>query len=43
MNELFQHTLSVFLGFFAIMNPIANTAIFVGLTGKENRSVSYWL
>ncbi len=38
MSELFQHTLSVFLGFFAIMNPIANTAVFVGLTGKEERS-----
>lgn len=36
MNELLQHALSVFLGFFAIMNPIANTAVFVGLTeGKE--------
>ena len=35
ISELFQHALSVFLGFFAIMNPIANTAVFVGLTGKE--------
>ncbi len=36
MNELFTYILSVFTGFFAIMNPIANTPIFVGLTeGKE--------
>lgn len=38
MSELFQHALSVFLGFFAIMNPIANTAVFVGLTGNEKQS-----
>ncbi len=37
-NELFQHVLTVFLGFFAIMNPIANTAVFVGLTDKEEYS-----
>lgn len=37
MSELFQHALSVFLGFFAIMNPIANTAVFVGLTGEEEQ------
>ncbi|MDE1460341.1 MarC family protein [Spartinivicinus poritis] len=38
MFELFQHSLSVFLAFLAIMNPIANTAVFVSLTGKEDRS-----
>lgn len=37
-NELFQHVLTVFLGFFAIMNPIANTAVFVGLTSNEEHS-----
>jgi len=26
------------MGFFAIMNPLANTAIFVGLTSQENRA-----
>jgi len=31
MNELFTYSLTVFTGFFAIMNPIANTPIFVGL------------
>ncbi|MCU7833924.1 MAG: MarC family protein [gamma proteobacterium symbiont of Taylorina sp.] len=39
MSELIQHTVSVFLAFFAIMNPIANTAVFVGLTGKKERSI----
>ena len=38
MSELFQHMLIVFLGFFAIMNPIANTAVFVGLAGNEDKS-----
>lgn len=38
MSELLQHTFSVFLAFFAIMNPIANTAVFVGLTGNEEQS-----
>ena len=35
MGELHGHLLTVFLGFFAIMNPIANTAVFVGLAGEE--------
>lgn len=39
MGEPYQHMISVFLGFFAIMNPIANTAIFVGLVGEEKQSV----
>ncbi len=38
MNGIFQHALSVFLAFFAIMNPIANTAVFVGLTGEEGQA-----
>jgi multiple antibiotic resistance protein len=29
MNELLQYSLSVFIGFFAIMNPIANFPIFL--------------
>ncbi|MCB1896688.1 MAG: MarC family protein [Zoogloeaceae bacterium] len=33
MNEGFNHLLAVFFGYFAIMNPLANTAVFVGLTG----------
>ncbi len=36
MNELLVYALSVFMGFFAIMNPIANTPIFLGLVeGKD--------
>ena len=31
MNDLFSYTLTVFTAFFAIMNPIANTPIFLGL------------
>ncbi|SHK61675.1 multiple antibiotic resistance protein [Marinobacter antarcticus] len=37
MNPLLTHALAVFMAFFAIMNPIANTAVFYGLTGdREN-------
>ncbi|QBG48065.1 MarC family protein [Verrucomicrobia bacterium S94] len=32
MHELFEHMITVFLGYFAIMNPIANTGAFIGLT-----------
>jgi len=37
MNTLFEHALTVFMAFFAIMNPIANTAVFAGLTGHMQR------
>jgi multiple antibiotic resistance protein len=30
------HALSVFMGFFAIMNPIANTPVFLGLTADDD-------
>jgi multiple antibiotic resistance protein len=30
------HAASVFMGFFAIMNPIANTPVFLGLTGNDD-------
>jgi len=33
MSELFTFSLGVFMGFFAIMNPIANTPIFMAVTG----------
>ena len=36
MSDLFTYSLTVFTGFFAIMNPIANTPIFVGLVQGEN-------
>ena len=32
MEHLLTLAVTVFMGFFAIMNPIANTAVFVGLT-----------
>ncbi len=31
-----QHIISVFMAFFAIMNPIANTAVFTSLTAKNS-------
>ena len=37
MKELILHTVTVFMGFFAIMNPIANTPIFLSLTADEDR------
>lgn len=38
-SSLFTFALSVFTGFFAIMNPIANTPIFMGLVeGKDEKS-----
>lgn len=37
MNILFEHMLTVFMAFFAIMNPIANTAAFAGLTGNMSK------
>ena len=37
MNLLFEHTMTVFMAFFAIMNPIANTAVFAGLTGNKDK------
>lgn len=38
MNTLFEHGLTVFMAFFAIMNPIANTAVFAGLTGEMDNA-----
>ena len=44
MNEYLVFSITVFTGFFAIMNPIANTPIFIALTdgmdGKEKRTVA---
>ena len=34
-----QHAISVFMGFFAIMNPIANTPVFLGLTTGDDPQV----
>ena len=38
MGEIYTTAITVFLGFFAIMNPIANTAAFAGLAGNRDRS-----
>ena len=40
MDNLIGHILTVFMGFFAIMNPIANTPIFLGLTADDDRATS---
>ncbi|WP_286196618.1 MarC family protein [Thalassotalea sp. G20_0] len=37
-KDFYTHAVSVFLGFFAIMNPIANTAAFDGLVGNSDSS-----
>lgn len=39
MKEVIGHALSVFMGFFAIMNPIANTPIFLGLTANDSPDI----
>ncbi len=36
MENLFPFSLTVFTGFFAIMNPIANIPVFLGLVGNES-------
>lgn len=38
MNDLYTQAVTVFLGFFAIMNPIANTAAFAGLVGDKSKA-----
>jgi len=37
--EITGHILSVFMGFFAIMNPIANTPVFLGLTADDSPAI----
>lgn len=38
MTDLYTQIITVFLGFFAIMNPIANTAAFAGLVGDKTKA-----
>lgn len=39
MDNLLTYSFAVFMGFFAIMNPIANTPIFLGLVdGKSEKN-----
>lgn len=37
MPPLIGHAVTVFMAFFAIMNPIANTAVFAGLTNGKSK------
>ena len=39
MHEMTGHALTVFMGFFAIMNPVANTPIFLGLTADDSPDI----
>lgn len=39
MEPWLGHALSAFMGFFAIMNPIANTPIFLGLTSTDSAAM----
>ncbi len=38
MDNLITYALSVFMGFFAVMNPIANVPVFMGLTSEQSKS-----
>ena len=40
MQSTLSHAITVFLGFFAIMNPIANVPIFLGLTSDDDKQTS---
>lgn len=39
MHETTGQILTVFMGFFAIMNPIANTPVFLGLTAADSTAI----
>lgn len=38
MSDFYTQLITVFVGFFAIMNPIANTAAFAGLVGEKSKA-----
>jgi multiple antibiotic resistance protein len=38
MSDIWSYSLSVFMGFFAIMNPIANVPIFIGLVQDMDKT-----
>lgn len=40
MESMLPHVAKVFMGFFAIMNPIANAPIFLGLTGDDDQQTT---
>lgn len=39
MHELILFSGTVFMGFFAIMNPLANTPVFLGLTADDDSAM----
>lgn len=39
MHEMMAQAVTVFMGFFAIMNPVANTPVFIGLTASDDERV----
>ena len=39
MESFIGHAISVFMGFFAIMNPVANTPVFLGLTSDDSPEI----
>ncbi|BAX55053.1 inner membrane protein [Photobacterium damselae subsp. piscicida] len=45
MHDIGTMAVSAFMGFFAMMNPFANTAVFVGMTGglpaKQVRAIAF--
>jgi multiple antibiotic resistance protein len=40
MENILLHSMSVFMGFFAIMNPVANIPIFLGLTSDYDKQMT---
>jgi len=40
MESVLLHVVTVFMGFFAIMNPIANVPIFLGLTSDDDEKTT---
>ncbi|MGA7145109.1 MAG: MarC family protein, partial [Desulfobacterales bacterium] len=40
MENMLIHAVTVFMGFFAIMNPIANVPIFLGLTSGDDKQTT---
>ncbi len=40
MDNAPLHAVTVFMGFFAIMNPVANVPIFLGLTSDDDRATT---
>ena len=40
MKDILIHAVTVFMGFFAIMNPIANVPIFLGLTSDDDEQTT---